>query len=80
MILQYKELQEENVKLHAEIEKRNSEIANLDALLAQAKRDYDSLKVAKMLEITNGDMESVQKKMSKLIRDVNKCITLISQN
>jgi len=80
MILQYKELQEENVKLHAEIEKRNSEIANLDVLLAQAKRDYDSLKVAKMLEITNGDMGSVQKKMSKLIRDVNKCITLISQN
>ncbi len=32
-----------------------------------------------MIEISDGDMENAQKRISKLIRDVNKCITLISE-
>ena len=43
------------------------------------RNDYNSLKMARMVEITNGDMESAQKKLAKLIRDVDKCITLISE-
>lgn len=35
--------------------------------------------VAKMVEITDGDMETAQKRLSKLIREVNKCITLLSE-
>jgi hypothetical protein len=35
--------------------------------------------MAKMLEVTDGDMEAAQKRVSKLIRDVNKCITLLSE-
>jgi hypothetical protein len=35
--------------------------------------------MAKMLEITDGDMESAQKRLAKLIRNVNKCITLLSE-
>ena len=30
-------------------------------------------------EITDGDMESAQKRLAKLIRNVNKCITLLSE-
>ena len=47
--------------------------------VAQVRNDYESLKMARMVEITNGDLESAQKKISKLIRDVNKCITLVSE-
>ena len=32
-----------------------------------------------MLEVTDGDMEGAQKRVAKLIRDVNKCITLLSE-
>jgi hypothetical protein len=37
------------------------------------------LKTAKMLEVTDTDVESAQKRLQKLIRDVNKCITLLSE-
>lgn len=33
--------------------------------------------MAKMIEISNGDMENAKSKLSKLIRDVNKCIALL---
>lgn len=79
LILQYNALKEENARLRTMLDEHDSTIKKLEEQLTQAKKDYDSLKVAKMLEITNGDMESAQKRMSKLIRDVNKCITLMSE-
>ena len=51
----------------------------MEGQLSQVRNDYESLKMARMVEITNGDLESAQKKISKLIRDVNKCITLVSE-
>ena len=51
----------------------------LNKKLVQAQNDYNSLKMAKMLEVTDGDLESAQKRLQRLIRDVNKCITLLSE-
>lgn len=80
MILQYNEAKNENAELYAMVDERDSRIKELEAKLEQARRDYEMLKMAKMLEITDGDMESVQKRVSRLIRDVNKCITLLSES
>ncbi len=80
MILQYNETKNENAELYAMVDERDSRIKELEAKLEQARRDYEMLKMAKMLEITDGDMESVQKRVSRLIRDVNKCITLLSES
>ena len=79
MLLQYKELRQENNDLYQMVDERDKEIALLKAQLTQSQTDYQSLKVAKMLEITDGDMESAQKRLAKLIRNVNKCITLLSE-
>jgi hypothetical protein len=79
MLLQYKELKKENVELYAMVDEREEQIKMLNAKLAQAQNDYNSLKMAKMLEVTDGDVESAQKRLQRLIRDVNKCITLLSE-
>jgi hypothetical protein len=34
--------------------------------------------MAKMLEITDGDLDSAKSRVAKMIRDVNKCIALLS--
>ena len=77
MILQYEEVKKENTDLCELVGKRDKEIEKLETQLKQARNDYNSLKMAKMIEISDGDMENAQKRISKLIRDVNKCITLI---
>lgn len=78
MILQYSDLKKENSELYAMVDERDAQIKDLQKKLEQADREYQLLKMAKMLEVTDGDMESAQKRVSKLIRDVNKCITLLS--
>lgn len=79
MLLQYRELKKENAELYAMVDEREEQIKTLNAKLTQAQNDYNSLKMAKMLEVTDGDVESAQKRLQRLIRDVNKCITLLSE-
>lgn len=79
MILQYKDVKKENEDLYAMVDDRDREIANLKGLLEQSQNDYNSLKMAKMVEITTGDMEAAKKRLASLIREVNKCITLLSE-
>lgn len=79
LILEYNKIKNENDRLRAMIDERDSALEKMEGQLALVRNDYESLKMARMVEITNGDLESAQKKISKLIRDVNKCITLVSE-
>ena len=79
LILEYNKIKNENDRLRSMIAARDSALEKLEGQLAQVRNDYESLKMARMVDITNGDLESAQKKISKLIRDVNKCITLVSE-
>ena len=78
MILKFEDVKHENAELYAMVDERDAKIKELEEKLTQAKHDYDSLKMAKMMTISDSDMETTQKRIAKLIRDVNKCITLLS--
>ena len=79
MILHYQEVRRENSELKDNIKQQQKTIEQLEAKLRQAEYDYNSLKMAKMLEITQRDMDAAKVRLSKLIREVNKCITLLSE-
>ena len=79
MILHYQEVRRENSELNGHIKQQEETIAKLESQLKQAENDYNSLKMAKMLEITERDMDAAKIRLSKLIREVNKCITLLSE-
>lgn len=79
MILQYKDLKRQNAALSATVDGQKAHISQLEAQIATLRSEYDSLKLARMVEITDGDMASAQKRIAKLIRDVEKCITLVSE-
>ena len=78
MILKFEDIKHENAELYAMVDERDAKIKELQEKLTQAKHDYDSLKMAKMMTISDSDMETTQKRIAKLIRDVNKCKTLLS--
>lgn len=79
LIYQFEHLKEENRQLREELGKREADIHEMETKLSSMQDDYHSLMTAKMLEITEGDMEAAKARLAKLIRSVNKCITLLSE-
>ena len=78
MILQFKELKKENMQLQQQIGEQATEIEELKAKVTQADNDYNSLKMARMLEITDGNLDEAKERLSRMIRQVNKCIAILS--
>ena len=78
MILRFQELKQENKDLHAIINQNKQELENLKAQLAQKEHDYDTLKMARMMEISDGDLEAAKEHIASLIRNINKGIAVLS--
>lgn len=77
-IAQLRVLQKENADLYTELENRDEEIRGLKANLAQSQNDYNNLKLAKMIEISDADIKESKMKISRLVREINKCINILS--
>ena len=78
MILQFQELKKENGRLQTLIGEQATEIEELKARVTQADNDYNSLKMARMLEITDGNLDEAKERLSRMIRQVNRCIAILS--
>ena len=78
LILRFQELKKENQELYEMVEKTEQEMKNLQAKLTQQENDYNALKMAKMMTIPNGDLEDAKARVQKMIREVNKCIAIMS--
>jgi predicted nucleic acid-binding Zn-ribbon protein len=55
------------------------DVKSMETLANASMHDYDMLKTAKMLEVSNGDLEATRQRINKLVRDVDRCITLLSE-
>lgn len=77
MLLRFQELKKENEELYQMMEKNEQDIKLLQEKLALTEKDYDALKMAKMMEITDGDLQGAKDRLAKLIREVNKCIAIL---
>jgi predicted nuclease with TOPRIM domain len=78
LILRFQELKKENAELYAMLDSNEKTVKEMKAKMDQQQKDYDSLKMAKMIEITDGNLAGAKDRLSKLIRDVNKCIAILS--
>ncbi|MBR4899160.1 MAG: hypothetical protein IKZ48_10280 [Prevotella sp.] len=78
LIRRFQQLKKENEELYAMVGESEEKIKKLEARISQQERDYQSLKMARMVEITDGDLEGAKNRLARLIREVNKCIALLS--
>lgn len=79
LILQFQNLKKENDELYVMLEKNEDDVRNLRQQLQDKQREFDAFKAAKMLEVADGDIQSARERLAKLIRDVNKCIAVLSE-
>ena len=78
MILRFQELKQENNQLQQQMQEQSQTIEELKARVAQADNDYNSLKMARMLEITDGNLDEAKERLARMIRQVNRCIAILS--
>lgn len=78
LILRFQELKKENEELYRMVDKNEADIKALQEKLSRNEQDYNALKMARMVEITDGDLQGAKDRLSKLIREVNKCIAVLS--
>ena len=79
LILQFQNLKKENEELYAMLEKNEADVRQLRQQLFDKQQEFDAFKAAKLLEVSDGDIQSARERLAKLIRDVNKCIAVLSE-
>lgn len=70
-------LKDENDRLKAEIRTRQKLLDETAKDLQQLKTRYDGLKTARTITAASVDVDTAKLKLSKLVREVDKCINLL---
>ena len=71
-------LKEENGRLKSELHLKEKQVETAMNDLRQLKAKYDGLKTARTITAASVDVEIAKDKLSKLVREVDKCINLLT--
>lgn len=78
LIADFRMLKQENENLKSALTVKENEVEELSSDLLQLQQDYDILKTAKMISISDEDKKMAKLRISKMVREVNKCINILS--
>ena len=79
LLLKYKETRQELREVKKLLAAQAKSVKDMEMLATASMHDYDMLKAARIMEIGDGDLEAARKHVNKLIRDVDRCITLLTE-
>jgi hypothetical protein len=72
-------LRKENASLSKMLEQREKELNEAKEIIRVTTTKYDNLKLAKILSHGENDVKSAQLRVSRLVRDIDRCIALINE-
>lgn len=75
----YEELQKENESLKQLLVKKNEEVSALTDSKKNLEAMYTNLRIAKTIGIHDQDITETKKRLSKLVREVDRCIALLKE-
>ena len=72
-------LKGENSELKFQIEELKQSQDKLEEANKIIKVKYDNLKMARIISVKQDDLKSAKNRLSKLVREVDKCIALLNE-
>ena len=72
-------LKEENAGLQLKLTEQKSANDSLREENTQLQLKYDNLQVARLISASREDFKTTKNRLSKLVRDVDKCIALLNE-
>ncbi|HET9571706.1 MAG TPA: hypothetical protein VFP20_09900 [Bacteroidales bacterium] len=79
MVLLCEKLRKENAELNSRLEERENALNETKEAVRTLTTKYDNLKLAKMLSHGENDVKSAQQRVSRLVREIDRCIALIHE-
>lgn len=73
----YRKEQQRTAQLSGELDACRGELSEAREECARLRKDYETLRAARILEASGAEVHDARAKLSKLIREVDKCIALI---
>lgn len=73
------ELKHENAKLKQLLAEKDEEVKRLDNSRKELEAMYTNLKMARTISIRDKDINDTKLRLSRLVREVDKCIALLNE-
>jgi chromosome segregation ATPase len=77
LVLQQKQLQEEQGKLRKQLSEKDEEILNLQIQNEELKQQYSHLKMAKYIDMADDDVKDIRGRIRTMVRDIDRCISML---
>lgn len=77
LMMAYQDERQKNADLQTQLEACQQQLAGAEQTIDGLKKDYDTLKTARMIEVSGDDVKKSRAKIARLIREVDKCIALL---
>lgn len=79
LILLHDELKRECANLKRQLDASKEEYRRLQDELKTLNASYTNLKMATTISLNGGDVKETQQRLSKLVREIDKCIALLDE-
>ena len=78
LLYEYQQLKQKNEELKEVIRKKDETIEEIQSNYKSLDTKYANLKLAKIISINDSEAKDTKQRLSKLVREVDKCIALLN--
>lgn len=75
----YAQEKEKNRKIENELQQKREEVMQAHKTILELRSDYEDLKMVQILSGSSADREAAHRRISHLVREIDKCIDLLNQ-
>ena len=74
LVFEYKFYKEANEKMAIELQEKEEKLKELQKNCSEIGNRYNDLKQAKILSLSDNDIEETKARISRLVREIDRCI------
>ena len=79
LMSEYRSLQDQNAELKAELNRKHTDLMMAHQEVLELRKNYDHLRIARNLGVTDEDRNESKQRINKMVREIDKCLTLLNE-
>jgi len=79
LISEYTSLLDQNKKLKAELDRKQTDLMIAHQEILELRKNYDHLQIARTMGGSEAERTESKQKISKMVREIDKCLALLDE-